>query len=75
MSVAERSIPDAFAGNAHVRFGGDVAFGWAADDLSTTGAIGDPTLASAELGATLWAGMLASAAGSLTEIAAFTFER
>ncbi|WCB94596.1 Putative mycofactocin system creatinine amidohydrolase family protein MftE [Baekduia alba] len=75
MSVAERSIPNAFAGNARVRFGGDVAFGWAADDLSATGAIGDPTLASAELGATLWAGMIASAAEALAEIAAFAFER
>jgi len=74
MSLAERAIPSAvFAGNAHVRFGGDVAFGWAAADLSSTGAIGDPTLASAELGAALWAGMLASAAEALAEIAAFAF--
>jgi creatinine amidohydrolase len=73
MSLAERALPTAFDGNAHVRFGGDVAFGWAAGDLSTTGAIGDPTLASAELGATLWAGILAAAAEALAEIAAFAF--
>jgi creatinine amidohydrolase len=75
MSLASRSVPEVFGENEHVKFGGDVAFGWAASDLSETGAIGDPTLASAALGAQLWAGMLSSAAESLGEIAAFSFGR
>ena len=75
MSLAERSVPEALTGAEHVRFGGDVAFGWSSDDLAENGVIGDPTLASAELGARLWDGVLASAADALAEVAAFAFPR
>jgi creatinine amidohydrolase len=75
MSLAARSVPEALAGAEHVRFGGSVSFGWSSDDLAQNGVIGDPTLASAELGAQLWDGMLATAATALAEVAAFAFPR
>jgi creatinine amidohydrolase len=75
MARAERSVPEAMAARSRVRFGGDVAFGWSSDDLAEGGVIGDPTLASAERGARLWAGMLASAGEALAEVAAFRFPR
>jgi creatinine amidohydrolase len=75
MSLAERSMPEAMAARSRVTFGGDVPFGWTSDDLAANGVIGDPTLASAELGARLWAGMLASVGDALAEVAAFTFPR
>jgi creatinine amidohydrolase len=75
MSLAERSVPEAMAARSRVKFGGDVAFGWSSDDLAAGGVIGDPTLASAERGAELWAGMVASAGDALAEVAAFAFPR
>jgi creatinine amidohydrolase len=75
MGLAERSVPESLAGAEHVRFGGSAAFGWSSDDLAANGVIGDPTLASAELGARLWAGMLATAAATLAEVATFAFPR
>ena len=75
MSKAERSVPEAMASNSRVRFGGDVPFGWSSQDLAASGVIGDPTLASAELGETLVTGMIASLAEALAEVAAFTFPR
>jgi creatinine amidohydrolase len=75
MSLAVRSVPEAMAGRERVKFGGDVPFGWSSDDLAANGVVGDPTLASAELGAELWAGMLSSVGDALAEVAAFTFPR
>jgi creatinine amidohydrolase len=75
MSLAVRSVPESLAGARHVRFGGSASFGWSSDDLAENGVIGDPTLASAELGARLWDGMTATAAETLAEIAAFAFPR
>lgn len=73
MARAERSVPEAMATRRRVRFGGDVPFGWSSRDLAASGVIGDPTLASAELGAELVAGMVASLREALAEVAAFTF--
>jgi creatinine amidohydrolase len=75
MTRAERSVPEAMAAREHVRFGGDVAFGWSSDDLAAGGVIGDPTLASAERGARLWDGMKRSVGDALAEVAAFEFPR
>jgi creatinine amidohydrolase len=75
MTLAARAIPDTFAAAEHVRFGGSTAFGWSSDDFAESGVIGDPTLASAELGARLWDGMVAAAAASLAEVSAFAFPR
>jgi creatinine amidohydrolase len=73
MSAARRSVPSSMADRAHVRFGGDVAFGWTSADLDPGGVIGDPTLASAERGASLVAGMIATLGAALEEIATFEF--
>jgi creatinine amidohydrolase len=75
MALAVRSVPEAMAARSRVKFGGDVAFGWSSDDLAENGVVGDPTLASAELGATLWAGMLESVGDALAEVATFAFPR
>jgi creatinine amidohydrolase len=75
MAKAQRSVPEAMAARDRVRFGGDVPFGWSSADLAQSGVIGDPTLASAQLGEQLVAGMLASLRGALAEVAAFEFPR
>jgi len=73
MTQAARAIPEAMAARSRVRFGGDVPFGWSSADLHPSGVIGDPTLASAQRGAALVEGMVASLAEALAEIATFTF--
>jgi creatinine amidohydrolase len=73
MSAARRSVPEAMAARSHVRFGGDVAFGWTSDDFGPAGVIGDPTLASAQLGASLVDGMVATLGDALAEVATFEF--
>lgn len=50
MSLAVRAVPEEMDERRHVKFGGTVPFGWCSDDISATGAIGDPTLATVELG-------------------------
>ena len=73
MSLAVRAVPEGIADRAHVRFGGDVAFGWCSDDLSPPGAVGDPTLASADLGRELVDGAVSSLGDALGEVATFAF--
>lgn len=73
MARAERAVPEEMALREHVRFGGDVQFGWCSDDLSTTGAVGDPTLADADLGRRLVDGAVATLGDALAEVAAFEF--
>jgi creatinine amidohydrolase len=75
MSRARRSVPEAMAVRKRVKFGGDVPFGWSSADLATSGVIGDPTLATAERGGQLVAGMVASLREALAEIARFEFPR
>ncbi|MEM9039075.1 MAG: creatininase family protein, partial [Actinomycetota bacterium] len=66
-----RNIPEALAENRHVRFGGSVGFGWLSDDFGPDGHIGDPTGATAERGAALFASAVESFGDALGEIAAF----
>jgi creatinine amidohydrolase len=73
MTLARRAVPEAMAGRRRVRFGGDVPFGWTSADLDPGGVIGDPTLASAQRGALLVEGMVASLGEALAEIATFSF--
>ena len=73
MSVATRNVPDHLAANEHVRFGGSVAFGWLSDDFGPDGHIGDPTPATADLGAQLFDGAVATFCDALREIATFEF--
>jgi creatinine amidohydrolase len=72
MDLAVRNVPEQLAGFERVRFGGPVTFGWSSDDFGTDGTLGDPTLAGAEHGAALYAGMLRTAGESFAEIARFS---
>jgi creatinine amidohydrolase len=73
MGKAARALPEGLAANEHVRFGGTVAFGWLSDDLHPSGVIGDPTLATAQLGARLVDDMVRQLGDELAEVAAFEF--
>ena len=73
MELARRAVPEAMAARKRVRFGGDVPFGWLSSDLEASGVVGDPTLATAEHGAQLVAGMVESLREALAEVAAFEF--
>lgn len=75
MSLATRNVPESLAANRHVRFGGRVSFGWLSNDFGPDGHIGDPTTATAEQGAELFAGAVASIVEALHEIARFDFGR
>jgi creatinine amidohydrolase len=74
-SLFARSVPERLAANRHVRFGGSVSFGWLSDDFGPSGAIGDPTGATAELGKQLFDASVASLVDAMHEIAAFDFGR
>jgi creatinine amidohydrolase len=73
LTAAERRIPEHLAGNAYVRFGGAVSFGWLSDDFADDGVIGDPTAATAERGAELFAAAVDACCAALAEIAAFEY--
>ena len=75
MEHARRWVPEALADNRHVRFGGSVSFGWLSNDFFDDGVIGDPTGASAELGAELFERAVTSICEQMAEIAAFDFGR
>ena len=75
MSLATRNVPERLADNKFVRFGGSVAFGWLSDDFGPDGHIGDPTVATAELGAQLFSSAVDIIVAGLHEIAAFEFGR
>lgn len=75
MRLATRSIPETLARNTHVRFGGTVSFGWLSNDFFPNGVIGDPTTASAELGAQMFAGAVAAMSDAVREISRFDFGR
>ena len=68
MSLAERRVPETLADNHYVRFGGRVSFGWLSNDFFPDGYIGDPTAATAELGAELFEGSVQSFCEALREI-------
>ncbi len=68
-------MPDKLAANTYVRFGGRVSFGWLSNDFHPDGYIGDPTAATAERGAELFAGSVASFCAALREISVFDFGR
>ncbi len=75
MALAMRNIPDKLAANAHVRFGGRVAFGWLARDFGPDGHIGDPTGATAGLGEDLFDASVRTLAAAMAEVASFDFGR
>jgi len=73
MSLAVRRIPEKLAANKHVKFGGSVSFGWMSNDFNDEGFVGDPTVATAELGKTLFEGAVDGFCSALKEIATFNF--
>ena len=73
MDKASRRIPEHLASNEHVKFGGSAAFGWLSNDFGPDGHIGDPTRATAEEGARLFAAVVKRLVEQLQEIAAFSF--
>jgi creatinine amidohydrolase len=71
MDLAERRVPEHLASNRYVRFGGPVSFGWLSDDFAPEGYIGDPTAATAERGAELFAQAVTAFGEALGEIARY----
>lgn len=75
LSVAERKVPEGLAGNAHVKFGGSTSFGWVSNDFDPEGYIGDPTGATAELGASLFENAVSTLSEAMIEVKSFDFGR
>ena len=75
MSLAVRRVPETIAENKHVKFGGSVPFGWLSNDFFPEGHIGDPTGASAELGASMFATAVGTLGEVLGEVSRFDFGR
>jgi creatinine amidohydrolase len=72
-SEAVRNVPEWMAANRYVRFGGEVSFGWLANDFGPSGHIGDPTGATAELGKELFEAAVARLGEQFAEVRAFRF--
>lgn len=75
LDAAVRRVPERLAENRHVRFGGSVMFGWLSNDFHPDGHIGDPTGATAALGAELFGHAVAVIGEQLAEIRDFDFGR
>jgi creatinine amidohydrolase len=73
LSRCERQLPEWLNSYKHVTISGPVRFGWRTEDLSPTGVMGDPTLASAEEGEALFAQMIATTTEHLREVSIFEF--
>ena len=73
MELARRNVPEWLDANRHVRFGGEVSFGWLANDFGPDGHIGDPSGATAELGKELFEASVARLGEQLAEVRAFRF--
>ena len=75
LAAGFRNVPEQLAAADHVRFGGDVSFGWLSNDFGPAGHIGDPTGASAERGKVLFEAAVRGFGDALAEIAHFDFGR
>ena len=73
LDLAVRNVPEWLTEYEHVRFGGTVQFGWLSNDFGPDGHIGDPTIASAELGKKLFDESIRIACDQLREIARFDY--
>lgn len=75
MDLAVRRVPEKLSENEQVRFGGRVAFGWLSNDFFPDGHIGDPTGATADIGARMFESAVSSLCGAMEEISRFDFGR
>lgn len=73
MSLATRSIPTFLREFEHIGFGRTAEFSWLSKDLSESGVIGDPTLATGELGKQLFTDGVDHVLAALEDIARFSF--
>ncbi|WP_280381742.1 creatininase family protein [Nocardia wallacei] len=71
MSAAKPAVPHTIQANSHIGFGKPVRFGWLADDFAESGVIGDPTAATAEIGAELFTTTVTALTEAIPEIATF----
>ena len=71
MSSAARHVPEHLSRYEHVGFGKRISFGWCSDDFGPSGVIGDPTGATAELGAGYFDAAVGAATAGLAEVAVF----
>ncbi|MBV9546366.1 MAG: creatininase family protein, partial [Chloroflexi bacterium] len=74
MSAARANVPTWQQRYARVGFGKSTRAGWLANDFGPNGVIGDPTGATAELGADIFNGLVESLAETLAEVRRFEFE-
>ncbi|SEJ59658.1 creatininase family protein [Demequina mangrovi] len=73
MSLAERHVPAHLGATPRIGFHSTpVSFGWLSDDFGPSGVIGDPTAASAAVGAEAFESNVAGAVESLLQITRFT---
>lgn len=73
-TLFERNVPEHIAGFAHLGFKGKQAtFGWLSNDFGPGGVVGDPTGASAESGARLFASSVEFVVETLEEISRFDY--
>ena len=70
---ATANVPGWLTTYPNLRFGGGSTFGWLSDDFGPSGVIGDPTLASAEIGKQLFEDGVLHLGNVLREVAAFRF--
>ncbi|MGC5248553.1 creatininase family protein [Gordonia sp. DT219] len=68
---AVAAVPHAVADNIHVGFGTAIKFGWLSTDFDESGVVGDPTDASAEIGAELFERRVDELVAGLAEVAVF----
>jgi creatinine amidohydrolase len=74
MSAARANVPTWQQRYTRVGFGKPTRAAWLANDFGPEGVIGDPTGATAELGAQIFQGLVESLAETLAEVARFEFE-
>jgi len=67
-----RDVPDELLGYANIGVSGPARMGWITSDISKTGTIGDPTLATTEFGAEQFESMIESISAQMRDISHYT---
>lgn len=73
MSKAQRSVPSWVNDQESLNLGGGREFAWLSSDFGPSGVVGDPTLATADLGQVHFAATVAQVAAALVEASRFSF--